>query len=43
MNKFLAFLLILILAPVLAGIYGIIYDQITYTISPEYYIKFKFI
>lgn len=25
-----------------AGVYGIIHDQLTYTISPEYYTKFKF-
>ncbi|MEZ4842971.1 MAG: hypothetical protein R3A43_01830 [Bacteroidia bacterium] len=27
----------------IASIYGILHDQITYTISPEYYTKFKFI
>ncbi|WP_348677473.1 hypothetical protein [Flavobacterium coralii] len=27
----------------IAGIYGILHDQITYSISPEYYTKFKFI
>lgn len=26
----------------IAGLYGIIHDQLTYTISPEYYTKFKF-
>ncbi|QMW04256.1 hypothetical protein [Spirosoma foliorum] len=26
----------------MAGIYGIVHDQLTYTISPEYYTKFKF-
>ena len=25
-----------------AGLYGILHDQLTYTISPEYYTKFKF-
>ena len=25
-----------------AGVYGILHDQITYTISPEYFSKFKF-
>lgn len=29
-------------ACVLAGVYGIFHDQFTYTISPEYYTKFKF-
>ena len=43
MNKFIALILILIIAPILGGIYGIIHDQITYTISEEYYTKFKFI
>lgn len=43
MNKFLSLILILIIAPVLGGIYGILHDQITYSISPEYYSKFKFI
>lgn len=42
LNKLIAFLLIIILAPVVAGLYGIIHDQLTYTISPEYYTKFKF-
>ncbi len=43
MNKFLALVLILLVAPILGGIYGIVHDQITYTISSEYYTKFKFI
>ena len=42
MNKFLTLLAILILAPLIGGLYGIFHDQITYTISPEYYTKFKF-
>lgn len=43
MNKFLTFLFILMIAPLIGGIYGVIHDQLTYTISPEYYTKFKFI
>jgi len=43
LNKFIALLLILIIAPILGGVYGIIHDQITYTISNEYYSKFKFV
>ncbi|PNW25797.1 hypothetical protein [Formosa algae] len=43
MNKLIALILILIIAPILGGVYGIIHDQITYTISNEYYTKFKFI
>ncbi|HLO37522.1 MAG TPA: hypothetical protein VK173_03470, partial [Lacibacter sp.] len=30
------------IAILLAGIYGIFHDQITYTISPEYFTKFKY-
>jgi hypothetical protein len=42
MNKFFAFLLIILFAIILGGMYGIIHDQLTYSISPEYYTKFKF-
>jgi hypothetical protein len=34
--------LIILAGPLIAGIYGILHDQITYTICPEYYTKFKF-
>jgi len=42
MYKFLAFLLIIIIAPIIGGLYGIIHDQFTYTLSHEYFTKFKF-
>ena len=42
MKKILTLLLIIGLAPIIAGLYGILHDQLTYTISPEYYTKFKF-
>ncbi len=42
MKKFLILLLIILLAPLIGGLYGILHDQLTYTISPEYYTKFKF-
>ena len=42
MYKFLAFLLIIIIAPIIGGLYGIVHDQFTYTISHEYFTKFKF-
>jgi len=42
MKKFLTLLLILIIAPIIGGLYGILHDQLTYTIAPEYYTKFKF-
>ncbi|UOQ96130.1 hypothetical protein MUN81_12785 [Hymenobacter sp. 5317J-9] len=43
MRKFLTLILIVLMAPVIGGIYGAVHDQLTYTISPEYYTKFKFI
>ncbi|MCP5531945.1 MAG: hypothetical protein H7A49_00645 [Akkermansiaceae bacterium] len=30
------------LGALVAGVYGIVHDQITYTLSPEYFTKFKF-
>ncbi|MBN1149739.1 hypothetical protein JXA84_00775 [candidate division WOR-3 bacterium] len=30
-------------SPLIAGIYGMLHDQFTYTVSREYYTKFKFI
>ena len=43
MNKFFALLILVVLAPLIAGVYGVLHDQITYTVSPEYYTKFKFV
>ena len=37
------FFLIVGVAVVIASIYGVGHDQVTYNISPEYYTKFKFI
>ncbi len=42
MNKFWAFVVVILLAPFIAGFYGVLHDQITYTVAPEYYTKFKF-
>lgn len=42
MKKFLTLGLIISIAPLIGGIYGVLHDQITYTVSPEYYTKFKF-
>lgn len=43
MKKLLTLFLIILIAPTVGGIYGIIHDQLTYSISYEYYTKFKFI
>jgi MFS family permease len=42
MRKFGVFTSFILISAIVAGIYGIIHDQITYTISPEYFTKFKF-
>lgn len=43
MRKLATFLIIVLAAIVIASLYGVGHDQVTYTISPEYYTKFKFI
>jgi hypothetical protein len=43
MRKFAVFFLIILVATAVASIYGVGHDQVTYSISPEYYTKFKFI
>jgi len=43
MKKFKVILLIIILSPLIAGIYGVLDSQLAYTISPEYFTKFKFV
>jgi hypothetical protein len=42
MNKLLVFLLLVVLAIMLSGLYGMVHNQISYTVSPEYFTKFKF-
>lgn len=43
LKKFLVYLVLIFAACGLAGLFGIVHDQITYSVSPEYYTKFKFI
>jgi len=43
LRKLLTLVLVLVVTSFLAGLYGIIHDQITYSISNEYYTKLKFI
>ena len=42
-RKILNIFLVAAMASVIAGLYGVINDQITFSISSEYYTKFKFI
>jgi len=43
MKSILTFLLLILISCLLAGVYGILHDQLTYSISTEYYTKFKFL
>lgn len=42
MKKILTFLLLILISSLLGGLYGILHDQLTYSIATEYYTKFKF-
>jgi len=42
MRKFAVFSATIFISILLAGIYGILHDQVTYTIAPEYFTKFKY-
>ena len=42
-EKFKEYLLAISIAMIIAGIYGVIHDQISFTFSEEYFTKFKFI
>jgi hypothetical protein len=43
MGKLALFPLLLLAGCVVAGLYGALHDQISYTVSPDYYFHFKFI
>jgi hypothetical protein len=43
MQRVGVYLLFLPAAVLVAGLFGIIHDQISYSVSPEYFTKFKFI
>jgi len=36
-------LILIVLVPIISGLYGIVHDQITFSISSEYFTHFKFI
>ena len=42
LNKKMTLWLIILITPIIGGLYGILNDQLTYTISPEFYTKLKF-
>lgn len=43
MPKFAAYLLFVFVAIPVSGLFGIVHDQISFTVSPEYFTRFKFI
>jgi hypothetical protein len=43
MRKFAVLSATLFISILLAGLYGILHDQVTYTLAPEYFTKFKYI
>jgi hypothetical protein len=43
MTKWMVYLLFLPVAIVAAGLFGVAHDQISYSVSPEYFTRFKFI
>jgi hypothetical protein len=43
MQKLKLFLFVIVITPLICALFGILHDQITYTISPEYFTKFKFV
>lgn len=42
-QKIKIWIICILITPIIAGLYGIIHDCITYSIAPEYYTNFKFI
>ena len=42
MKKALMITAVLTATPLVAGLYGVLHDQLTYTVAPEYYTCFKF-
>ena len=42
-KKLAVYVLIVVIAVFVAGLYGIAHDQISYTVAPEYFTKFKFV
>lgn len=43
LRKFGAFVLLVLAAPLAAAIFGAAHDQLSYTLAPEYYTRFKFV
>jgi hypothetical protein len=42
MKRFYLFLFFILISPVIAGLYGIIVDEISYTLDSEFFTKFRF-
>src|SRR5262245_12384427 len=42
MRKLFVYLLIVVVSVLVAGLYGTLHNQVSYTVSQEYFTKFKF-
>ena len=42
MKKLFVYILIVVLAIFAAGLFGVVHNQVSYTVAPEYFTKFKF-
>src|SRR5215213_5556426 len=42
-RKFLTWAALVVAAALLAAVYGALHDQLSYTVSPEYFTRFKFV
>lgn len=42
MKKLIVYVFIVVLAVFVAGLYGVAHNQVSYTVAPEYFTKFKF-
>ncbi len=42
MKRGFIFLLAMVLIPLMAGLYGALHDQLSFTVSPEYFTRFKY-
>jgi len=42
LKRLIVYGLLVVLAVLVAGFYGVVHNQISYTVSPEYFTKFKF-
>jgi hypothetical protein len=42
MKRLVIFLVTLVMLPLIAGVYGALHDQLSFTLAPEYFTRFKY-